>query len=61
MRQSTEYLPGPTADEIKARQKLIEAEARAAEAAEKLRQEREMLERERQREEKIMEWVCRFS
>lgn len=41
--------------------KRAEAEAWAAEAAEKLRKEREMLERKRQREEKMMEWVYRFN
>ncbi|EFN87130.1 Putative adenylate kinase 7 [Harpegnathos saltator] len=46
----------PTAEEMETRRKRIEAEAQAAEAAEKLRREREMLERERQREEKMMEW-----
>lgn len=46
---------------METRRKRIEAEAWAAEAAEKLRQEREMLERKRQREEKMMEWVCSFS
>jgi len=51
---------GPTAEEIEAAQKRVEAEIRAAEIAEKLRKEREILECKRQREEKMLEWVCNF-
>lgn len=40
--------------------KRAEAETRAAKVAEELRKEREILECRRQREEKMMEWVCKF-
>lgn len=44
---------------MEAARKHAEAEIRAAEAVEKIRKEREISERRRQREEKMMEWVCR--
>lgn len=52
-------LLGPTAEEISAARKRAEAERLAAEEAEKLRREQEIFERRKQREEKMMEWVCR--
>ncbi|XP_077272220.1 adenylate kinase 7 isoform X2 [Temnothorax americanus] len=48
---------GPTAEEMEIARKRIEAEARAAEIAEKLRKEREILKCKRQREEKLTEWM----
>lgn len=40
--------------------KRAEAETQAAEVAEELRKEREILECKRQREKKMMEWVCKY-
>lgn len=54
------FLSGPTAEEIEAARKRVEVEKHAAEIAEKLRKEREILECKRQREEKMLEWVCNF-
>lgn len=45
---------------MEAARKHAEAEKRAAESAEKIRKEREILERKKQREKKMMEWVCRY-
>ncbi|CAL7945211.1 unnamed protein product [Xylocopa violacea] len=48
---------GLTAEEAKDARKRAEAEARAAETAARLREERELAERERLRDEKMAEWT----
>lgn len=49
--------PGLTAEEAREARKSAEAEAHAAETADRLQREKEMLECKRQREKKMMEWV----